>query len=556
MMFANLVPRRPHVLAFSFRVMAQRRSSMSSIFLSRQPRLDQARKAVQCSYELEEACRCGRIASMAERRGLAALRRIPVTMQRAWRFLAALGLILLSTLGSARAQGGIVCWGDNSYGQCDVPALPSGVSYIKVAAGNYHSVARRSDGSVVAWGSCGFGQCLVPALPGGLSYVGVAAAGDYCLARRSDGSVVAWGDNSFGQCNVPALPSGLSYVEVAAGGDHAVARRSDGSVVAWGDNSQGQCDVPVLPSGLSYVEVAAGEYLTCPFGCFAFGYTVARRSDGSVVAWGNNFLGQCDVPALPGGLTYVEVAAGGAHVVARRSDGSVVAWGNNGWGECDVPALPSGLSYVEVTASVFTYFGQKSGSGGHSVARRSDGSVVAWGDNSQGQCNVPALPSGFSYTQIAAGWAHNVARYGPLPACGSVSLYCSPARANSVSAQGASLTAEGCPGLTANSLVLNISGLPRSKAGMLLYSTAQQQVPFGNGSDCLSGGTQRVLPPRISSPAGTIHFPIDLTQYPFSGSAHTILPSSTWNFQLWYRDSAGNPAKFNTSNALHIVFAL
>ena len=42
----------------------------------------------------------------------------------------------------------------------------------------------------------------------------------------------------------------------------------------------------------------------------AAAHTVARRSDGSVVAWGDNFYGQCNVPALPAGLTYVEVAAG------------------------------------------------------------------------------------------------------------------------------------------------------------------------------------------------------------------------------------------------------
>ena len=440
--------------------------------------------------------------------------------------------VLTRWRGAATAR--VVAWGDNCYGQCNVPALPAGLTYVEVAAGVAHTVARRSDGSVVAWGDNSSGQCNVPALPAGLTYVEVAAGDDHTVARRSDGSVVAWGDNSYGQCNVPALPAGLTYVEVAAGDDHTVARRSDGSVVAWGDNGYGQCNVPALPAGLTYVEVAAGgrshrgaaerrlgrrvgsqrlrpvqraraagrahlrrgrggrpttpwrggatarsspggttptasatcrrfrpgsptsrsrrasvhtvarrsdgsvvawgsttppASATCPR--FRPGsptsrsrratyHTVARRSDGSVVAWGDNGYGQCNVPALPAGLTYVEVAAGGYHTVARRSDGSVVAWGDNAYGQCNVPALPAGLTYVEVAAGdgITRWRGgatARSSRGAttptasatcrrcrpgsptsrsrravvHTVARRSDGSVVAWGDNSSGQCNVP-----------------------------------------------------------------------------------------------------------------------------------------------------------------------
>src|SRR5690606_18221887 len=70
-----------------------------------------------------------------------------------------------------------------------------------------------------------------------------------------------------------------------------------------------------LAQATDFVEIAAGK-----------AHTVARRADGSVVAWGQNMHGQCKVPALPPGLRYVEVAAGGRHSVARRSDGSVVAW--------------------------------------------------------------------------------------------------------------------------------------------------------------------------------------------------------------------------------------
>ena len=45
-------------------------------------------------------------------------------------------------------------------------------------------------------------------------------------------NVIAWGANTQGQCNVP--PSATNVVAVAGGGTFSLALRSDGSVVAWG----------------------------------------------------------------------------------------------------------------------------------------------------------------------------------------------------------------------------------------------------------------------------------------------------------------------------------
>src|SRR6185436_5506050 len=88
-----------------------------------------------------------------------------------------------------------------------------------------------------------------------------------------------------------------------------------------------------------------------------------------------------------------------------------VAWGASSYGQLNVPALPPGVVYVEVACG--DYF---------SVARRSDGSVVAWGSNESHQCNVPALPPGFVYVDLSAAWGRVVARYDR--ACGA-NAYCS-----------------------------------------------------------------------------------------------------------------------------------
>ena len=63
-------------------------------------------------------------------------------------------------------------------------------------------MALLADGTVVVWGDNTYGQTNVPA---GLSNVVAIAAGFYhCLALRNDGTVTAWGNNTYGQTNVPA----------------------------------------------------------------------------------------------------------------------------------------------------------------------------------------------------------------------------------------------------------------------------------------------------------------------------------------------------------------
>ncbi len=323
-------------------------------------------------------------------------------------------------------DGAAVCWGDNTYGQCDALALPPGVAYVDVVVGGEHTAGLRSDGSLVCWGNAAHGQCAVPALPSGLTYSSVALGAYHTVALRSDGTVHCFGENSSGQCDTPALPPGVSYVEVAAGQTHTAARRSDGQLICWGANSSGQCDAPALPAGVGYVDVETGWYSTLarrsdgvtlgwgdrssaatfPVAALPQGvsYTqvqagvehiVALRSNGSVACWGRADSGQCDVPDPPPGLTYVEVAAGSYHTLARLSDGAVLAWGA---AVGLVPALPVGVSYVAIAAG-----------GAHSMALRSDGAVVGWGNNDQGQCNVPPLPSGLTYVAIDAGVAHSAA---------------------------------------------------------------------------------------------------------------------------------------------------
>ena len=84
-----------------------------------------------------------------------------------------------------------------------------------------------ADGTVVAWGDNSWGQSTVPA---GLSnVVAIAAGARHSLALKQDGTVAAWGDNTYSQLNVP---DGMSnVVGIAAGDYHNLAIIGDGSPV-------------------------------------------------------------------------------------------------------------------------------------------------------------------------------------------------------------------------------------------------------------------------------------------------------------------------------------
>jgi alpha-tubulin suppressor-like RCC1 family protein len=263
---------------------------------------------------------------------------------------------------------------------------------------------------VQAWGLNNNGQLgdgtttnqVTPAAVGGLSgIVAVEAGTGHSLAVRNDGRVFAWGRNTHGQLgdgttsdrSAPVAVSGLGGVRAVAGGTrHSLALRDDGTLLAFGDNADGQLGDGTTTDRSRPVQVLAGATAVVA-GAF---HSLAVRNDGTVVAWGRNDTGQLgdgttsdrSTPVAVVGLTgIVAVAAGGtpegSHSLALRNDGTVRAWGDNSQGQLGVagstirtqPAVVPGLTRIVALAA-----GAR-----HSLALRNDGTVLAWGDNSQGQ---------------------------------------------------------------------------------------------------------------------------------------------------------------------------
>jgi len=248
-----------------------------------------------------------------------------------------------------KTDGTVWAWGQNAAGELgdgsqnnrSLPGQVSGLGgVVAIAAAGRHSLALKSDGTMWAWGWNIVGQLgqitnpnfsTVPIQVPGLTGVVRIAAGQWqSLAVRNDGTTWAWGGNSAGQVGdgtitdrySPVLVSGLSNVKAIAGGFlHSLAVKQDGSVWAWGANNYGQLGVgsqvnspvPMGVMGLSGVSnIGAGS-----------GFSLALKSDGTVWAWGANDHGQIGVGGRSGMSYLLPVQIQSVEQVSAIAAGSV-----------------------------------------------------------------------------------------------------------------------------------------------------------------------------------------------------------------------------------------
>ncbi len=319
-------------------------------------------------------------------------------------------------------------------------SIPGGAAdIIAFAPSAIHVVALKGDGTVLAWGANALGgvgdgtfttrlsPVQVSGLGAGSGVTAVATGLSHSVAAKADNSVWAWGSNNnsnlgnpsvVGPSNVPVpvsnLGPGSGVIALAGGGNFTLALKSDGSVWGWGNNNTGQLGigstttqpVPVQVKGPGGTGFLAGVIAISapPVGGGTF--ALALKSDGTVWAWGINTNGQLGdgtvvtrtTPVQVQGLTgIVGIDAAGTHALALRADGAVFAWGSNANGQ-----LGTGNNSASTVALAVSGLGAGSGvvqisaATNLSLARKADGSVLAWGTtaaaSSETEPSSAALP--------------------------------------------------------------------------------------------------------------------------------------------------------------------
>ena len=270
------------------------------------------------------------------------------------------------------SNGQVWAWGGNRQGQLgNASGVRSDVNPVEVAfapdtdikaigEGFNAGYGIDSNGNGWAWGK--WAVCareshdFVPNEVSGLSNLAaVSGGGRHVMWLTKSGAVYTCGDNDSGQLGVgsqkfsgtPLEVAGLPApaVAISAGNNFSTALLTNGQVWDWGQGDFGQLgnatmaasNVPVevqLPAGTYATQIYAGGDVVVD------GDQIAMLNNGEVVAWGSDSYGQLGdgrrinestpVPvAVPSGVTFKSVAAGGEASYGIDTDGNLWAWGAN-----------------------------------------------------------------------------------------------------------------------------------------------------------------------------------------------------------------------------------
>ena len=252
----------------------------------------------------------------------------------------------------------------------------------------------------------------------------IAANQDSSYALRQDGKVISWGANGNGQLGYSTSP--LTYAVypgtvldsrdvtlLTSVSYHTMVLKGDGTVWGWGYNGSGQLSTGAMGGNYTLPVQAkknSTEFMTRVESVSTSNQrTYFLKEDGTVWGVGDNSNGELGIgmvfggPCGGGGYCYpvqvknsgaandflkdvVLVSAGGTHTVVKKVDGTVWAWGMNWAGEIGDGTMERRYYPVRIRKNSSVYLSgvvdiKASGMNSTTIALLEDRTVWTWGSN-------------------------------------------------------------------------------------------------------------------------------------------------------------------------------
>lgn len=329
-----------------------------------------------------------------------------------------------------KTNGTIWSWGNGQYGQLGLGdgsnrRTPSQIwtdtDWVSVSAGSVHTVLRKTNNTLWVCGRNNYGQLglgytsnSVVTTPSQListdsDWIVVKSGCSHNIALKSNGTIWTWGRNNKGQIGDNTVTNRTTPREIGTDSDwsivnggyyYTMAIKTNNTLWTWGDDDYGQLGLGfitpnmktpcLIGSDSDWINVAGGRE-----------HTIALKTNGTIWSWGGNGYGQLGLGhsstrttpcQIDTNTDWVTITTGYKYSLALKTNGTIWSWGNNNYGQLGLgdiginrntpTQIGSDSNWYNVTA------GGESDLSSHTIAKKTNGTLWAWGNNYYGQLGL------------------------------------------------------------------------------------------------------------------------------------------------------------------------
>jgi peptide/nickel transport system permease protein len=242
-------------------------------------------------------------------------------------------------------EGNVFFWGTDVRETKAIPAEVLNSNIVSISAGSQHAMAVADNGEIFFWGYNQVGQAEIPE-----RFVDtfkndplVLLNGDIdkTVGITEKGLVYVWGAGAsqignplraspYGREKLDANGNQIKAIDAQTGISTLIVLFEDGTVEAFGQSNELRTEMPTSLSdgSLNIKQIAVTLY-----------NGIALDDTGKIHVWGSdtNFVNNASIPEAAK-TNIKSVHAGHAHVAVVTNDGNVIAWGDNTVGQANVPS--------------------------------------------------------------------------------------------------------------------------------------------------------------------------------------------------------------------------